>query len=253
MGCFCGQVIFCGIIFVNMKRYALIDVSNTKETTKTVFNFGIDWGKMMNFLRNDKWQCEDVVYYEGRTKDRKFDNLHDKLESLGYEVRTKQTFFQKNKDRAVRFICSSCSLENCFDEYSFGCNNCSQKKIINLNNKGTHPKANFDVEITADALNYAGPDVTIILFTGDGDFRYLADKLVEAGALVIFVSTFHETLKDRRKRFSTRLKDLLVEEERRAVKLGVKSRVRFLEIDNFRYLISKEEKIENAAKRDVSE
>jgi len=224
-----------------MKRYALIDVSNTKETTKAVFDFSIDWEKMMNFLRNDKWQCKDIVYYEGRTGDKKFDNLHSKLELLGYEVRTKQTFFQKNKDRAVRFICPNCSQENCFDEYSFDCLNCSQQKLITLNNKGTHPKANFDVEITADALNYAGSDSTIILFTGDGDFCYLAEKLIKAGALVIFVSTFRETIKDRRKRFSTRLKDLLTEEEKRATKLGEKPRVRFLEIDNFRYLICKDE------------
>ncbi|MDP1688874.1 MAG: NYN domain-containing protein [bacterium] len=236
-----------------MKRYALIDVSNTKETTKTVFNFSVDWEKTIMFLKNEKWQCQEVIYYEGRTNDRKFDNLHAKLKSLGYMVRTKTTFFHQNKKRDIKFVCKKCSKENSFEEYKFNCLQCSQEKIIDLNNKGTHPKANFDVELTVDALSFAGPDVTIILFTGDGDFRYLAEKLVEAGATVIFVSTYHETLKDKRKRFSTRLKGLLFLEEQRATRLKEKPRVRFLEIDNFRNLISKNEEKENAAKRDVSE
>lgn len=236
-----------------MKRYALIDVSNTKETTKTVFNFGVDWEKLMKFLKNEKWRCQEVVYYEGRTNDKKFRNLHKKLESLSYIVRTKLTFFHQNRKREIEFICDNCSKQNSFEECKFNCLECSQEKIVNLNNKGTHPKANFDVEITADALSYAGPDTTIILFTGDGDFRYLAEKLIETGAAVIFVSTYHETIKDRKKRFSTRLKELLVIEEQIALKTGEKSRARFLEINNFKNLISKNEEKENAAKRDVSE
>ena len=79
------------------------------------------------------------------------------------------------------------------------------------------------------------------------------ERLIKAGAVVIFVSTYNETLKDHKKRFSTRLKELVAIEEQNALKLNKKPRVRFLEINNFKNLISKEEKKENAAKRDVSE
>lgn len=238
-----------------MKHYAFIDVANTKETAKTVFNFRIDWEKMFTFLKSDKWQCEEIFYYEGRTNDKKFDNRERKLKTIGYSVKNKQTFFQKNKEKKVKFICEKCLTENSFEEAKFYCSECSQEKIIPINNKGTHPKANFDVELAVDALSYAKPGTAIILFTGDGDFCYLAEKLIERGALVVFVSTYRDTLTDKKKRFSTRLKNLLRQEEERARKTGEKTRIRFLEIDNFRNLISKDEdeKEENAAKRDVSE
>lgn len=235
-----------------MKRYAFIDVSNTKETTKTVFNFSVDWEKLVKFLKNKKWRCEKIFYYEGSTDNRKFDNRHKRLRKSGYEIRTKLAFFQKNKERKVRFTCKNCTEENSFDDYKFNCKKCGQETKVDLNNKGTHPKANFDVEIAVDALSYASKDSQIIFFTGDGDFRYLAEKLVDSGAVVIFVSTYNETIKDRRKRFSTRLKELITLEETQALKQNKKPRVRFLEIDNFKHLIAKEQK-ENAAKRDVSE
>lgn len=223
------------------KRYAFIDVSNTKETTKTVFGFNVDWEKLIKFLKNDKWRCEKVFYYEGsRSNNKKFKNLHDRLKLLGYEVHTKETFLHKNKERNIKFVCTKCSENNSFASQTFNCQKCTQAHDINLNNKGMHPKANFDVEIAVDALTHSGPNTNVIFFSGDGDFRYLAERAIELGSTVIFVSTYKQTIKDQSKRFSTRLKDLITKEEDRARKLNQKSRVKFLEIDNFKQMIAKD-------------
>lgn len=222
-----------------MQRYAFIDVANTKETAAKVFGFNIDWGKLARFLTSEKWGCEKFFYYEGSVDNKKFQNLHKRLREMGYEVQTKLTFFQKNNEKPVKFICSGCNHENTVDSGVFKCNRCSEDALISLNNKGFHPKANFDVEIATDALSYGRDGVMILLFTGDGDFRYLAEELIKRGATVIFISTYGKTRDRKQKRFSTRLKELIAIEEERAVRLGSKSRVRFLEINNLKNLISK--------------
>jgi uncharacterized LabA/DUF88 family protein len=223
-----------------MKRYVYIDVSNTKQTTREVFDFAIDWEKLIKFLRNNKWECDKIFYYEGGGDAKKFENKVKRLKALGYEVRTKPIFFQTNRQRNTHFICGKCKEINTVENYEFNCRKCSEKITIPLNDNGRHPKANFDVEITADALEYAGVEVQILLFTGDGDFRYLAEKLIDKGAAVIFVSTY-QAAGNQRKRFSTRLKELIAHEESQAAALKRKPRVRFLEISNFKHLIARED------------
>ncbi|MBI4068107.1 NYN domain-containing protein, partial [Candidatus Kaiserbacteria bacterium] len=50
------------------------------------------------------------------------------------------------------------------------------------------PKANFDVEITADALQLANTNDHFVLFSGDGDFVPLVKRLRELGKSVTVVS-----------------------------------------------------------------
>ncbi len=244
-----------------MRRFAFIDVSNTKGMAKESLGFRIVWEKLIVMLKNEKWNCEKVFYYEGKFENKKFWNLHKKLEDLGYTVRSKVTFLQKNRVKKIKFTCEECRKENEFDSFPYKCGSCSKEKNIELNDGGIHPKANFDVEITVDALDIAGPGTQAIFFTGDGDFKVLADKLIERGSMVVFISTMKETILDKRKRFSTRLRELIAEEESLALKNNAKPRARFLEMDNIRKLIGEdipqqeqqEQEKENAAKRDVSE
>lgn len=222
-----------------MKRYVFIDVSNTKQTTREVFNFAIDWEKLIKFLRNEKWACDKIFYYEGGTEAKKFENKVKRLKAYGYEVRTKPIFFQNNRQRNTNFICGKCKELNTLENYDFACKKCFEKITAPLNDHGRHPKANFDVEITADALDYVGAETQVLLFTGDGDFRYLAEKLIGGGTTVIFVSTY-QAAGTQRKRFSTRLKELITQEETQASTLKREPRVRFLEISNFKHLIERE-------------
>ena len=90
------------------------------------------------------------------------------------------------------------------------------------------PKANCDVELTVDCLEMAGPDVEFLIFTGDGDFKYLVEKLCEKGSKVYIFST---RKKDKwgDYRFSTRYENLLKE-----------NKITFVEIDNLKYRLKKD-------------
>lgn len=222
-----------------MDRYALIDVSNTKGTTSLLLGFSIAWDKLIALLKGPRWDCKEVIYYEGTMENQKYEKRHRKLERLGYVVRSKLIFMQQGKQKSLRFICMGCKTENNTDltKARFVCDTCTIDNSVR-SNQNRNPKANFDVEITVDALSYAGPNTEIILFTGDGDFRYLAEKLLEKGSLVTFVSSRKQTSSVRR-RFSTRLKDLVAEHELESQKKDVTPRVRILEIDNWKRLIER--------------
>ena len=55
--------------------------------------------------------------------------------------------------------------------------------------KGDIRKANFDVEITLDAITFLETYDTLILFSGDSDFNYLVKRLRQKGKKVIVVSS----------------------------------------------------------------
>lgn len=74
------------------ERYAFIDVSNTKGTVKSLLSFSIDWQKLLQLLKGEKWQCRDVFYYEGRMENSKSIRKHEKLTQAGYQVRAKTIF-----------------------------------------------------------------------------------------------------------------------------------------------------------------
>lgn len=50
-------------------------------------------------------------------------------------------------------------------------------------------KGNMDVEIAVDALRLASHVDHLVLFSGDGDFRYLVQAVKEMGVMVTVVST----------------------------------------------------------------
>jgi uncharacterized LabA/DUF88 family protein len=64
-------------------------------------------------------------------------------------------------------------------------------KIIRALNveRGDIRKANFDVEITVDALELQENFDSMILFPGDSDFHYLIKKLQEKGKKAFVIST----------------------------------------------------------------
>ncbi len=226
-----------------IKRYAFIDVSNTKSTTKMSLGFSIDWEKLYTLLSGEKWQCKKVFYYEGSMDDERYKTRHTKLSKIGYVLKTKPIFLHKIKEKMARFVCNSCTKENEMPvaEGKFSCVHCSTMNVRNIVPATHNPKANFDVELTVDTLEYAASDTEILLFTGDGDFRYLAEKLLEKGSVVTFVSTGKKSA-DGVWRFSTRLKDLIAGEEVRVKVTGSKIKIRLIEINNWKNLIIKAKK-----------
>lgn len=224
-----------------MKRYAFIDVSNTKASARDALGFSIDWEALFKLLTGDKWGCKKVFYYEGSMAGtKKYDSRTKKLEKIGYILKTKEIFMHKNKEKIAKFICNKCTKENSlpFNDAKFHCEGCQELNINSGVETLRHPKANFDVELTIDTLEHAESDTEFLLFTGDGDFCALAEKLMEKGSLVTFVSTAKQG-SDSSWRFSTRLKKLIAEEEHRAKISGAKTRIRLLELDNWKNIIKK--------------
>jgi|SRR3989344_4935505 len=192
-----------------MKRYAFIDVHNTRSTA-TVLGFSIDPQKLYNYLRFDKWSCSDVFWYAGRIETEKHEKERDKIEKIGYKIKDKITKFYK------RISTFDVRCPECGHEY----------KHINI--KRGLPKANCDVELTVDCVEMAGPETEFLIFTGDGDFKYLAEKLCEKGSKVSLFSTRkHDKWGDYR--FSTRYDDMLKE-----------GKITFMEIDNLKYRLKKD-------------
>ena len=61
---------------------------------------------------------------------------------------------------------------------------------------GEQRKANFDVEIAVDAMEYIDAYDTIVLFSGDSDFDYLLKKLRDKDKYTIVVSTRYHISKE---------------------------------------------------------
>lgn len=198
-----------------MKRFAFIDVQNTETTTLKVLNFVTDNTKLFAYLRN-RWECEKVFFYPGIQHD---DHVRDQsfrdLGKLGAIVRPKYYFRYKNPDKLANIKCVNCTA-------------ITKYKI----DMGYTWKCNCDVELTSDVLDHAGNNTEISLFSGDGDFEFLINKVTSIGAKVaIFSSAFKIKNGPRHSisRLSTKLRRLTQPSG---------SPVRFIELDNLRHKIS---------------
>lgn len=67
----------------------------------------------------------------------------------------------------------------------------SLKEFIDPNTGIRRTKGNMDIEIAVDMLNMAPYYDEAILFSGDGDFRYLIENLQRVGKTVTVVSSKH--------------------------------------------------------------
>jgi len=113
----------------------------------------LDWVKVERFLKKE-YKVLEIRYYVGvRKYDRKMQSFLRKLKKIGFKVKTKP----------VKII---------VDE--------TGRKI---------EKANFDVEMTGDALEFKDEFDILILFTGDSDFAYLVDLLHKKGRKVYAFSS----------------------------------------------------------------
>ncbi len=200
-----------------MKRYAFIDVSNTNGTTKGCLSFSINWSSLYSFLKNEKWNCTDAFFYKGYRGEKEKNQLQKLEDGVGYKIRTKLTHIHPNQENDLLIKCNSCGVEFPY------------KQTIKGNKK-----SNCDVELTTDALNTLSAGDEALFFTGDGDFAYLVEDLINKGITIILISSYRKD-QNGNKRFSTRLKEILKREEK------LDKRVRFIHIDSWKKEILKED------------
>ena len=156
-----------------MAKVAFVDVQNTETTVQKWLGFSIDWQKLVSFLKND-WNCEHVYFYLGiQQGDTARAQEFDSLKSTDVTVRPKYYYVHKVSDKTVNTTCPLCS-----------------QKITVKVDMGYTWKCNCDVELTADVLDHAQPGTEMYLFSGDGDFEFLIDKVLSKGTQsVSIVST----------------------------------------------------------------
>jgi uncharacterized LabA/DUF88 family protein len=181
-----------------MKRYAFIDVQNTETTTRQLLGFLIDWRKLYLYLEN-KWKCEKVFFYTGIDDgDTNLIKEFEELSYLGCVVRSKIIYSYKRPDKTIMIKCIECGTEN--------------SRTVSM---GYNRKSNCDVDLTVDAMGLASIDTEFLIFSGDGDFEYLIQKVIEKGTRTYIISSNAglRTNNINTKRFSTKLKGVLKNNE----------------------------------------
>ena len=168
------------------KAIAFIDYANMKAWARDK-RLSVDMEVLIEMLNSVG--IKEVRFYYGKDeKNSKIDSFFFKMSKLGYVVITKSVQYFKialsellEKEANIRWLNSISQLvrEGLKTEAKL------------LDEKGIElfaPKANFDVEISVDALMTKDMYKNFILFSGDGDFAHLIKALKQNFKKVIVVS-----------------------------------------------------------------
>src|SRR3977135_3228367 len=131
-----------------------IDGANTYAAAKTL-GFDIDYKRLLKEFQ-DRGVLVRALYYTAIIEDQEFSPLRPLIDWLGHNGFTVVTKPSKE------FIDAS-----------------GRRKV----------KGNMDIELTVDAMELAGHVDQIVLFSGDGNFRYLVEAVQRRGVHVTVVST----------------------------------------------------------------
>lgn len=136
------------------KIVLLIDGANLYATSRAL-GFDIDYKRMLKYFEKKGYLLR-AYYYTALIEDQEYSSIRpliDWLDYNGYRVITKPT--KEFTDASGR------------------------RKV----------KGNMDIELAVDALELAGTVDHFVLFSGDGDFRYLVEALQKKGRKVSVAST----------------------------------------------------------------
>jgi len=130
-------------------------------------------------------------------------NLESSLKDLGWHMDYQKLYdyFNKNTNLyAIRFYCvcfDNVGQDNFFTAIKkIGFKIVTKKMKIIRDGNTIIRKANFDVEITYDALELRKKYDNLVLFSGDSDFEYLINKLKGYRKRTIVVSTRYHIAKE---------------------------------------------------------
>jgi len=168
------------------KTIVFIDYANIKAWARDK-DLNIDMEILIEML-NSVGIKETRFYYGRDERNLKIDSFFFKMEKLGYIVITKSVQYFKialsdllEKEANIRW------LNSINQPVREGLK--TEAKL--LDKKGIElfaPKANFDVEISVDALMMKDTYENLVLFSGDGDFAYLIKALKQISKKIIIVS-----------------------------------------------------------------
>jgi len=197
-----------------LETYAFIDVQNT-EGTADFLGFLIDWKKLSDHLTINYFSKGNYFYLGIEQGDETRTNEFNSLMCGTCFIKPKIFKKYKQKDKIYNVICSSCKNE-------------FVKKIPGRFDW----KCNCDVDLTIDVIEVAQDKaIRALIFTGDGDFKPLIEKLMkdnEKSKVYIFSSP---TKINGNSRLSTKLRNLTS---------IYKDRVVFVDLNLLKKIIEKE-------------
>ncbi len=142
------------------KTLVIIDAANLEHSVKSL-GWWVDYKKLFNFFKVHT-RLVAIRHYCPSFNDERQNNFFAMLKKTGFKLITKPLKIITETDKA----------------------------------KGDIRKANFDVEITIDAMKLLEDYDTLILFSGDSDFDRLIKHLREKGKRVIVVSSRYHISKE---------------------------------------------------------
>jgi uncharacterized LabA/DUF88 family protein len=159
------------------KTIALIDAANIIYANKYL-EWSIDHRCLIKYLK-ERFGVKRVIYYAGLEKeDNEKENFYKKIKKFGFKTKIKPVAIFKGKYYWKNFKCPRC------------------KKRISKKFQGPPiKKANCDVDLTIDAINFSQTYDTLLLFSGDGDFSSLVDYLKKKGKKTIIFSSIENCAK----------------------------------------------------------
>ncbi|MEK7069668.1 MAG: NYN domain-containing protein, partial [Patescibacteria group bacterium] len=168
------------------RAIAFIDYANIKAWIRGK-NLSVDLKALYSALKDAG--VSDVRFYYGTdAKNDKIGSFFRKLSSFGYSVTTKPVQYFKI---ALLELLNQQSNKRWLETMDAPLKTNLLDEAVRLDEQGIEffvPKANFDVEITADSLKVTKNYDQIILFSGDGDFAYLLKTLKKLGKRSVVVS-----------------------------------------------------------------
>ena len=142
-------------MFDQREKIALfIDGANLYATSRAL-GFDIDYKKMLTYFQDQGYLLR-AYYYTALIEDQEYSSIRpliDWLDYNGYRVITKPT-----------------------------------KEFTDIHGR-RKVKGNMDMELAVDAMELAETVDHTVLFSGDGDFRYLVEALQRRGRKVTIIST----------------------------------------------------------------
>jgi len=140
-----------------------------------------DYKKLYRFFKENS-KLVGISFYTARFGTKTHDKFLTFLKKSGYRLVTKKIKRIYDHRATLPRRCSYCGTKN---EIStrFKCVKCKR-----LNDVSIERKADFDVEISTDAVSWIENYDTFILFSGDSDFVYLTKFLKKQGKTTVILS-----------------------------------------------------------------
>lgn len=182
--------------------YAFIDASNLFWGGKESLGFGINYFKLMDYLRR-KHKVTKVFYYSGVViYDFEFSILDNKAMDLGkleeYLTGLKETAEEKEKPMVEKAI-AKVSFYKLLEGMGYVMKIKPAKVSYSIDDENMEKpilKANCDVDMTFDIMRLMPQYSAIVAMTGDGDFAMLLSYLKSHDRKVTVISRWDRTAKE---------------------------------------------------------